>query len=119
MGGSRSSSSPLSDERFKKNIHTITDSLNKVLALRGVSFDWRANDFVDMNFDNKRHIGLIAQEVEELVPEVIDNDYQGLKRVEYGHLVALLIEAIKEQQRHIEKLKESIQELRGGANFER
>ena len=85
-----------SDERIKTNIQTIDNALEKVTQLRGASFIK----------DGKESIGVIAQEVEEIVPEVVvtGKDEEGLKSVAYGNMVGLLIEAIKEQQIQIDKL---------------
>jgi len=89
-----------SDERVKENILDLESSLEKVKALRGVSFN-------RINRENKdREIGVIAQEVEKIVPEVVINNKEtGLKSVAYANLVALLIEAVKEQQNQIDALK--------------
>ncbi len=81
-----------SDERIKTNIKTIENSLEKTLLLRGVEY----NDF--RIEPEKKRIGLIAQEVELIIPEVVRTDDDGLKGIEYQILVGLLIEAIKEQQ---------------------
>ena len=86
-----------SDERKKKNIKTIENPLNKVLGLRGVSFTK-----VD---DESTNIGVIAQEVEKIIPEVVMDGQDGFKSVAYGNMVGLLIEAIKEQQKQIDELK--------------
>ena len=93
-----------SDVSLKKDISTLSDSLTKVQALRGVSFTWKDT--------NKKSIGLIAQEVEKVLPELVaTNPNTGLKAVEYGNLVGLLIEAVKEQQKEIESLKQRIDAL--------
>jgi len=105
--GSRSSS-PISDKRFKKKIRPLSGALSKVLALRGVSFEWRQHEYPEMNFDAKRHVGFIAQEVEDVIPEVVDTNPAGYKSVQYANLTALLVEAIKEQQMQIEELKARI-----------
>lgn len=78
-----------SDERLKNNIETIPNALEKILQLRGVTF-------TKIDGDNRRHVGVIAQEVENVLPEVVYTDENGMKSVAYGNLVALLIEAIKE-----------------------
>jgi hypothetical protein len=93
---------PSSDERLKENIHTIENALEKVTALRGVSFDFKE--------DKKQQIGVIAQEVEKIIPEVVGENPNGYKGVQYGNLVGLLIEAIKEQQKQIDELKEKLNE---------
>jgi hypothetical protein len=85
-----------SDERLKTNITTIKNALEKTLQLRGVEFDWK---------DSGNHsMGVIAQEVEKIVPEIVS--YNGsTKSVSYGNLVGLLIESIKELNDKIEEKK--------------
>ena len=86
----------MSDRTLKSNITTISDALNKVVSLRGVEFDW---------IESGGHgIGVIAQEVEEVIPEVVLT-HMGLKSVAYGNLIAVLIEAIKDQNKRIKLLE--------------
>jgi len=105
---------PCSDENAKKNVEPIQDGLEKVLELSGVRFDWR-EDVVPLKADNEsRQIGLIAQEVEKVVPEVVVDEIvegQTLKSIRYENLTALLIEAVKEQQEQINTLKQTVEEL--------
>ena len=90
----------LSDINKKENIYTLVNSLDKVTKLRGVSFNW---------IDNKKSaIGIIAQEVEKIVPVIVDTDDKGTKSVSYDSIIALLIESIKEQQKQIDELKNLI-----------
>lgn len=89
-----------SDVRLKKDIKQIDNAIERVLKIRGVTFK-RTDD--DLNPD-KVHAGVIAQEVEAVLPEVVETDSNGTKSVAYGNLVGLLIEAVKEQQQQIEKL---------------
>lgn len=77
-----------SDLRLKMNVNPIEGALDKVLKLAGVEFDWVNN--------NKRSIGVVAQQVEEVLPELVHTNDSGYKSVSYGNLTALLIEAIKE-----------------------
>jgi endosialidase-like protein len=95
-----------SSERWKTDIQTITRALEKVQSLRGVSYDWKTN--------GRHDIGLIAEEVGEVVPEAVvyEENGQDAKAVDYALLVPLLIEAIKEQQVRIEALEASITEGR-------
>ena len=97
-----------SDIRWKKNIETIPSALNTVLQLRGVKFEWRADEYEEMNFAPGKHLGLIAQEVEAVIPEVVSTDEDGYKAVEYSNLTAVLIEAVKEQQEMIEQQQKAI-----------
>ncbi len=87
-----------SDGRLKKNITPITSALDKVLSLEGVTYDWRMEEFPERNFLAGKQYGLIAQELEKIIPELVDTDEEGWKSIEYSHLVPVLIEAIKEQQ---------------------
>ena len=95
-----------SDARKKTNIETIKSALNKVLNLRGVTYN---KIELDKTVNDKSEIGVIAQEVEKVVPEVVtyaeDVDEYG---VSYGNLTALLIEAIKELKIELNELKESL-----------
>ena len=101
-----------SDRRFKKDIITVNNALDKVLQLRGVYYYWRQKDFPNKNFDDKKELGLIAQEVESIIPEVVGESVDGYKAVEYQKLVALLIEAIKEQQAIIDGQKTEMADMR-------
>jgi hypothetical protein len=96
-----------SDATLKTDITTLTGSLDRVCQLRGVSYNW-----VDPNRPNAT-VGVIAQEVEKVLPEVVHTNQDGLKMVEYGNMVGVLIEAIKEQQDQIEALKARITTLEG------
>ena len=88
-----------SDITLKDNIETIPDALEKVSQIRGVTFD--RNDLEDA----PRQTGVIAQEVEKVLPEVVSENKDGLKTVAYGNIVGLLIEAIKELKAEVEILK--------------
>jgi hypothetical protein len=93
-----------SDIKLKTNIKTITDALEKVLTLRGVEFD-------RIDLEGRHQIGVIAQEVEEVFPDLVTEN-NGIKSVSYGNITAILIEAIKDQQEQINSLKEEIQALK-------
>ena len=100
-----------SDVRLKKNIETIESPLDKVLKLRGVTFDWDLTKAKNRKEGTK--MGLIAQEVVEVVPEVVTyaedvDEYS----VEYGNLTALLIEAVKEQNMVINTMRKELDELK-------
>jgi hypothetical protein len=86
-----------SDIRLKENITPLSDSLEKVIGLRGVNFNRKGDD--------KKQIGFIAQEVESIFPEVVSTNSDGYKSMSYDRLTAVLVEAVKEQQREIEELK--------------
>ena len=93
-----------SDARVKENVNTIEGALDKVLHLRGVSYNKIG--------ETDKKVGVIAQEVLEVLPEVVSEDLQGMYSVAYGNIVGVLIEAIKEQQHQIEELKTEIQNLK-------
>ena len=99
-----------SDRRFKNNISPIETPLDKVLKLNGVTFTWDREKFPLRLFPEGRKIGLIAQEVESVIPEVVNTDNDGYKSVEYDKLVALLIEGVKEMKQQIQKQEAVIQE---------
>jgi hypothetical protein len=101
----------LSDKRYKKNIAPITDALSKVEQLNGVMFDWDTEKDKTINLDTKRHIGVLAQDVEQVVPEAVSTAKDGRKSVAYTDLVPLLIEAIKEQQKQIKDLQLQVKQL--------
>jgi len=94
----------VSDERLKKDITQIPEALNRVLKLKGVSYTWKS--------DNTKGIGLIAQDVEKVFPEVVKTDEKGIKGVNYGYLVGPLVEAIKDQQKSIDDLKAEVSALK-------
>jgi hypothetical protein len=93
-----------SDKRLKDNLKPISNSLEKLQKLTGYEFDW--NDKQDTY--EGHDVGVIAQEVEEVLPEVVATRDNGYKAVKYEKIVPLLIEAMKEQQQEINKLKEKL-----------
>jgi hypothetical protein len=101
-----------SDARLKTNVKPLENSLEKVKQLQGVYYEW-----IDGERKGKTEVGLIAQEVEKVVPEVVreqkrlgdDTEY---KTVDYEKMVGVLIEAIKEQQEQIDELKNELKELK-------
>ena len=90
-----------SDKNLKNNIKTIENPLSKVLSIRGVNFEWKDS--------NKASAGVIAQEVEKVLPELVTG--QNTKTVNYNGLIGLLIETVKEQQKQIDILSEKISKL--------
>jgi hypothetical protein len=139
-----------SDISLKSNIAEISNPLDKVMQLRGVTYDMnfpaidesetsKDNLTVEQQFEmaklhipgltmeaykqwqtenSRKQMGVIAQEVEKVIPEVIRTRIDGLKAVSYSSMVGLLIEAMKEQQNEIEKLKLEIASIKGeSANF--
>lgn len=101
-----------SDGRLKKNIEPLKSSLDKVMHLQGVSYEWKAEENINNGFIKKREIGLIAQDVETVIPEVVHMDSRGYKALAYDKVVPVLIEAVKEQQATITDQKAVIKELK-------
>jgi hypothetical protein len=99
-----------SDERFKQNITAIASPLKKLLQLNGVEYEMKTKEFAKNYFTPGRQMGLIAQEVEKIIPEAV-NEKDGFKGVDYARLVPLLIEAIKEQDKKIEALKQLVETM--------
>ena len=87
-----------SDERLKDNIETLEDGLDKVEQLRGVTY----------TRDEKENIGVIAQEVEKILPEIVltADDEMGTKSVDYSRLTAVLIEAVKDLSARVKELED-------------
>lgn len=127
-----------SDEKLKSNITSIENPLEKVMKLRGVSYDFHKNynpyenlskenanldqtksEIIQLHTENiqkaqdhkERRIGFIAQEVEKVIPEAVAKDNEGIYSIEYDAMIPLLVEALKEQQKMIKKLELRIQEL--------
>ena len=94
---SATSFTSLSDVNKKKNITKIDNALEITQQLEGVRFDWKDT--------HKSSLGLIAQEVEKVLPELVETSDDGTKSVSYGNIIGVLIEAIKEQQKQIDTLK--------------
>lgn len=94
------STSTSSDIRLKTNIIDIENALDMVSSLRGVYFDWKDKKY------KGRQLGLIAQEVEKIIPEVVSEDRHGYKSMDYSKLTSVLIEAVKELKQEIKELKD-------------
>jgi len=99
-----------SDKRLKDNIQPIENALEKLDKIGGYTFDW--NDQVDVHGHEGGDIGVIAQEIEEVLPETVTTRDNGYKAVKYEKLVAFLIQVDKEQQEIIKDQQRQIDELR-------
>ena len=95
-----------SDERLKDNIELISNPIEKVQSLKGVTWNW--NDNADELQQSLPKVGVIAQDVEKVLPQLVTDRDNGYKGVDYAKLTGLLIEAIKEQQKEIDILKEKL-----------
>jgi hypothetical protein len=91
-----------SDIRLKKDVLPLENALETLTKLKGISYN-----YIDRETDH-RHIGLVAQDVEEVLPEAVSEDSKGMKSVAYGNLVGLLVEAIKELQAEVIELRGKI-----------
>ena len=94
-----------SDVQLKKNIQPLTQALDKVGKLRGISFQWKESDHSQDSKTSHKQIGVIAQEVEAVLPELVAENNEGYKSVEYTKLTAVLIEAVKELKAENERLR--------------
>jgi hypothetical protein len=92
-----------SDERYKRNIKPLLGNLDGVKMLKPVEYEWNKEEYPENNFPDGNQIGLIAQEVEKLFPEMVATNQDGYKSIDYSKLSVLLIQAMKEQQNEIEK----------------
>jgi hypothetical protein len=102
----------LSDVRYKTNIATLTHGLDKIMALRGVKYDWRTEEYPQWHFNPGAQLGLIAQEVKQVLPEAVSQDAQGYYSIAYSTLIPVLVEAVKDQQKETEKKEGELQELK-------
>lgn len=91
----------LSDVRFKENIQKIDNPIDKIVRIEGVTFDWKS--------DNKPSMGVIAQNIEEVLPQLVSGD--DTKTVNYNGIIGLLVECVKTQQEQIDELNRRLDEL--------
>jgi hypothetical protein len=87
----------LSDENRKKDIYTVENALNTVGLMRGVEFIWKDN--------NEKSSGVIGQELEKVLPHLVQTNDDGIKSVNYSGIIAYLIQAIKELEAKIDEKK--------------
>lgn len=95
-----------SDRTLKKDLSIIDQPLNKVNQISGYYYYWKEGE------DESRQVGIVAQEVEEILPEIVSTDPEGIKSVDYAKLTPLLIEAIKAQQKEIDELRKMVEEMK-------
>jgi trimeric autotransporter adhesin len=95
-----------SDARLKKNIKILSPTLNNLSQLHGYTYDW-----INEQKDNEQQIGLLAQEVQKIYPQLVKQNSSGELSVNYSGLVPVLLEGIKEQQKQIDELKLLVQKL--------
>jgi len=102
-----------SDAALKNNVENISDALNKVTKLNGVEYDWtdaylESKGGEDGYHVRKHDVGLIAQDVEKVLPDIVAVNGDGHKAIKYDRIVALLVEAIKEQKQEIQQLRKIV-----------
>lgn len=109
----------VSDLRRKKNLQPIENVLSQILKLEGYKFNWRKDEFPEMNFGPDFQLGFIAQEVEQFFPELVVTGSDGFKSLDYSKMTVLLLQAVKEQQHQIDtvnrentQLKSELKELK-------
>jgi hypothetical protein len=96
-----------SDSRLKENVTPISNPIEKIQQIGGYEYDWIPMEGIH---ENEGHdIGVIAQEIESILPEIVTTRENGYKAVKYERLVALLIECVKDQQKQIDELKSKLQ----------
>jgi hypothetical protein len=104
-----------SDIRLKKDIQPISEPIKKLMEISGVTYKWNEEYLKDKDVDGyfvrETEVGVIAQDVEKVLPEVVATRENGYKAVRYEKLVALLIEAVKDQQKQIDELKARLEEV--------
>ncbi len=93
--------------RLKKNIQPINNASQKIDQIRGVYFNWK-----DEHHSQIKQIGFVAQEIEEVFPELVNTDSKGFKSVAYANMSAVLLEAIKEQNQRIATLERELSEIK-------
>ncbi len=111
--------SETSDLRLKRNVTTLNNSLQKILQMRGVNFYWKPEEEIKnalgthekCQYPETKQIGVIAQEVEKIVPEVVETDAKGFKSVDYSKLTPVLIEAVKELKAEKDELEARVDKL--------
>ncbi len=103
-----------SDIRLKKDIQPISEPIKKLMEISGVTYKWNEEYLKDKDVDGyfvrETEVGVIAQDVEKVLPEVVATRENGYKAVRYEKLVALLIEAVKDQQKQIDELKARLED---------
>ncbi len=100
-----------SDNRLKTGITSLGNPLPALLSLQGIYYYWNRSEFPALSFNERRQVGVSAQELEKIFPELVETDQTGIKSVDYARLTPVLLEAIKEQQHEIELLKERVRRI--------
>jgi hypothetical protein len=100
-----------SDERFKENIHDIDNALDHIGKIKGVAFNWKREQYPDYDFSEEKQIGFIAQDLKEILPEVVSVGSDGYHSIDYGKLTPVLVEAVKQLKTENDQKDRQIEEL--------
>ena len=85
-----------SDTLLSKNVEPISGALKKLGSAKGVYYNYRSDEFISLQLDTLRHVGIMAQGIEKIMPELVNTNANGYKSVDYEEMVPLLLEAIKD-----------------------
>lgn len=102
----------ISDSRLKTNISPITNVIAGILQLQPVSYDWKKTEYPQFQFDDKRQIGFLAQDLEKIFPEAVTLGSDGFYTISYSTLIPVVVQAIKEQQQQADDLKKENRQLK-------
>ncbi len=100
-----------SDARFKKNLSSLDYSLEKILKLKPINYQWKRGEFPDRKFTDGNQIGFLAQDVEKIIPEIVQHGKDGYLSIDYGRLTPVLVKAIQELVSENDDLKSANAEL--------
>lgn len=107
-----------SDKKYKQNIVSLEHSIEKVMQLRPVEYDWKVDKYKEKGFDHLKHTGFIAQELAEVLPNSVIKDNNGDFAVDYNSIIPVLTQAIQEQQAIITELRNEIEALKVGTKVD-
>jgi Chaperone of endosialidase len=116
FGGNLIAGTCSSDRRFKRDITPFDRVLDRLTALQPVHYFWRASEFPDRQFGQRRAYGLIAQDVEQILPELVVTNDDGFKAVDYSGLPLLTIQAVKDLKSENDALQRRVSELERRVN---
>ena len=105
-----------SDERYKEGIQELKNSTALLSSIRPVAYNFRTAEFPEGQFDDKLHYGILAQELETVLPNLVYTDLEGYKGINYTELIPLLIKSNQEQQTLIETQQKQINQLINAVN---
>lgn len=98
----------LSDGRYKKDLQPLKDVVDNINAIEGIFFSWKEEEYPDMVFGRGRQIGVIAQELEKVYPELVNETAIGYKTVDYEKLSVILLEGVKQQQKEMDRMQDEL-----------